>query len=1378
MTIASRWLDLVVGLDLHLEVVPGAPSPVPFPHPFVGMVWDPAALVLDELLATGLALTGAPPPPGPVLVGGLRATTTGDEAKMPLGHVLIPPGLSWAPVPKLPLPGGGGGSSKPALPELPAPPAGDAVLLLGSQTVQWQGGRAVRAGDPALSCSDPVRLPTSVVLPSGSANVLVGGPPAVDFGALAGMVGVGAVRSRWASALAHAGVERFVPKRLTRARDFLHDAACFFTGHPVNVVNGSVVTTWTDLELPGPIRLTLSRRYRSSFCDRDSMLGHGWSCSLDQRVWLEEGRVVWLTEDGRELEFDTWHLPDRAMRRGDVIFDPVSRTTLRALGQFRWELRAADGLVREFGPVAGEPPQNRDRGTARLLAIRNRAGDAIELRYDEAARIAQVRDSGGRTIALEHDRDGRLATLWVPAPDGQGMRQHAAYRYCPAGDLVEVCDATGKAVRFSYDQHTLVEEVDRNGLRFHFEYDGFGPFARCVRTWGEGGLYDHAITYDVPGRRTIVEDSLGHATVYEHGAYGVVAKIIDARGGVTQYEHDDLLRRTAVTDPLGHTTRTTYDARGNPVMIVAADGAITKIGYDAHDAPVWLQTPRGGQWRWTYDDAGRPLSESDPRGACTRFHHEARHGFAVEDPAGARTLVQHDAAGNLVALTHPDGTTERWQHDALGRVVAELDAKANVRRIAYDAVGRPIRVDEPDGNVRVLERDGEGNVVLARDRLREIRLTYQGLGKPTSRTIGGTTVRFEYDTEERLVAFVDEKGHAYRFERDPVGDVLAEVCFAEARRIYQRDVGGRVTKVLRPGIGVHTTYEHDAAGRVTTIAHSDGLTETLAYDEDGNLAEASNADATVRFERDLLGRVLEEHQGEQWVASHLDHRGLRIGMASSLGVEQTITRNGSGDVVGLVAKHGAQKWQAAIVRDALGLEVDRQLPGGMRSYWWRDAVGRPTQHFVGKEGQLVRGRRYAWEVDDRITAIVEEGAGELRFTHDARGYLVATTQPSGHVDVRAADEVGNLFRTTARDDRDFGPTGELRKERTPQGVRTYRYDAEGNLVRKEEPDGSAWTYAWDGAGRLREVVTAAGETVTFAYDPLGRRVKKTARGETTAWIWDGDVLLHELRTEANAGDGADAAASASAPAGAAADAEAGAPGSAAREVITWIFDPDRFAPAARLGAEGALSVVTDHLGTPLCLLDEHGAARWQGSLDAWGQASVTGDATLCPWRFPGQYEDAETGLYYNRFRYYDPAAGGYVAMDPLGLAGGSALRAYVEDPLTWSDARGLSKRADYGGSPEPVITLRDPFEIHFSHPVRRSSKLSNPAHGTVADLATALRADPSLAARIPDGGKLYSANNRRLLAFREAQAKIPTTPATRVEATKILRRTRKPGQLG
>jgi RHS repeat-associated protein len=63
----------------------------------------------------------------------------------------------------------------------------------------------------------------------------------------------------------------------------------------------------------------------------------------------------------------------------------------------------------------------------------------------------------------------------------------------------------------------------------------------------------------------------------------------------------------------------------------------------------------------------------------------------------------------------------------------------------------------------------------------------------------------------------------------------------------------------------------------------------------------------------------------------------------------------------------------------------------------------------------------------------------------------------------------------------------------------------------------------------------------------------------------------------------------------------------------------------------------------------------------------------CPFRFCGMYEDAETGLCYNRHRYYDPSMGCYLSQDPIRLNGGAALYAYVHDPNSWVDVLGLAK---------------------------------------------------------------------------------------------------------
>ncbi|RPD43595.1 hypothetical protein DNI29_23415 [Hymenobacter sediminis] len=128
------------------------------------------------------------------------------------------------------------------------------------------------------------------------------------------------------------------------------------------------------------------------------------------------------------------------------------------------------------------------------------------------------------------------------------------------------------------------------------------------------------------------------------------------------------------------------------------------------------------------------------------------------------------------------------------------------------------------------------------------------------------------------------------------------------------------------------------------------------------------------------------------------------------------------------------------------------------------------------------------------------------------------------------------------------------------------------------------------------------------------------------------------------------------------------------DLTTWLFEDTTFAPMAKLKASGAQSVVCDHLGTPLALYDDQGLVTWEAELDSYGAVRRgRGAAQDCPFRYQGQYEDVETGLYYNRFRYYDPEVGLYISQDPIGLAGGGALHGYVADPLTQLDVFGLSE---------------------------------------------------------------------------------------------------------
>jgi RHS repeat-associated protein len=219
-----------------------------------------------------------------------------------------------------------------------------------------------------------------------------------------------------------------------------------------------------------------------------------------------------------------------------------------------------------------------------------------------------------------------------------------------------------------------------------------------------------------------------------------------------------------------------------------------------------------------------------------------------------------------------------------------------------------------------------------------------------------------------------------------------------------------------------------------------------------------------------------------------------------------------------------------------------------------------------------------------------------------------------------------------------------------------------------------------------------GDVVRFAYDAFGRRIWKSFRGRITRWLWQQNVPLHEWTEK-------DPAASMETGTVQAAEDETRAARTAALLVarpaqgppegeailgtpetpITWLFVPGTFTPLGKLVGDHQFGIVTDHLGTPLRMYDSAGAEVWAADVGIYGELrNVRGDRSACPFRWPGQYEDVETGLYYNRFRYYSPESGQYTSQDPLRLAASAAPYAYVHDPLVYRDPFGLFHENDPG----------------------------------------------------------------------------------------------------
>lgn len=328
-----------------------------------------------------------------------------------------------------------------------------------------------------------------------------------------------------------------------------------------------------------------------------------------------------------------------------------------------------------------------------------------------------------------------------------------------------------------------------------------------------------------------------------------------------------------------------------------------------------------------------------------------------------------------------------------------------------------------------------------------------------------------------------------------------------------------------------------------------------------------------------------------------------------------------------------------------------------------------------------------WRLNNRLLKLIDSFNRETVFQHDALGNLLSARYSDNTFELRMPDAVGNLFKTTQQKDREYGPAGQLLATHSAKGTTRYEYDAEGNLIRKTDPGDRIWRYEWNGAGMMAKVIRPDGKEVTFEYDAFGRRIKKTFNNKITRWVWDGHNPLHEwieyqnhstenqsfAQLQTNADDIAISQRRAQLqslePQGPPARFNQGTK----EQPITWLFEPDSFAPMAKLIGDEHYSIVNDHLGTPSVIFDKTGEHVWSADITVWGELrNLRGEKDFCPFRFPGQYEDSETGLYYNRFRYFDPEAGQYVNQDPIALAGGTNFYGYVKNSTTISDPLGLS----------------------------------------------------------------------------------------------------------
>ena len=106
-------------------------------------------------------------------------------------------------------------------------------------------------------------------------------------------------------------------------------------------------------------------------------------------------------------------------------------------------------------------------------------------------------------------------------------------------------------------------------------------------------------------------------------------------------------------------------------------------------------------------------------------------------------------------------------------------------------------------------------------------------------------------------------------------------------------------------------------------------------------------------------------------------------------------------------------------------------------------------------------------------------------------------------------------------------------------------------------------------------------------------------------------------------------------------------------------------------------------GAPQDVVDGAGGLLLSMRRGAFGRVPTNGNsAASTDVRFWGQRADEETGLHYNRYRYYDPDTGRFTSPDPIGLDGGPNLYGYAPNPIGWADPMGWSHVMNHHGPSE------------------------------------------------------------------------------------------------
>ncbi|WP_175916699.1 MULTISPECIES: RHS repeat-associated core domain-containing protein [unclassified Burkholderia] len=1094
-------------------------------------------------------------------------------------------------------------------------------------------------------------------------------------------------------------------------------------GGAIGLALGDESFTHTDFVLPGIVPIEWIRTYRSNFGAHDEQgpFGPRWTSPYHAAFEAQGDAFVYHDASGRSLVYP-------ALRPGQPHRDPVESCTITRESGDRLRVVRGETLIETYERY----------GTRFVLArIEDRSGNVVALTW--ANGLLATIDAGETTATVTHDATGRITRVALIDDAGAVIRTLARYRYDEAGDLVEAADENDASWSYTYSHHLVTRYTDRAGRGTNLEWDGTHLDAKAVREWADDGTFDTRLTWHDRLRLTFVTDALGHTTQQYYDIDGYVYRIVYPDQTEEWFFRDVARHVTRHVFPDGTEESFTWDDAGHLTSHTQQDGRTAYYVYDRGGDMIGLQDSEGHRWQRYYDSKGRVTEATDPLGRVTKYEYgRAGLPIAITDPKGGTRRIAWRDDGQIDSYTDCSGKTSTWKYDERGRIIQQQSPAGEATRYGYEA-GQLAWVRHPDGSRETFERDAEGRLLTHTDALnRQTRYSYTQAGLPARRIhANGDAVEYGWDRQGRITLLRNENGREYRFGYDSVGRVVSETDFDERVTQYFRHSGSGVVTNRLYG-DVMEAFEYDPMGR---LAQRQGWPaqftdrgqvflkpqgevkierESFQYDGLGRLLQAKNGQSTVRrfydpvgnLERETLSLAVERESYEFVWRHEYDAVDARIATMRPDGRRLDWLAYGSGHVHGLVLDGRSV---ANVERDDAHRETLRELGNGLKQATQYDEAGRLARQTLQGAGGKVAERRYQYDAASQLTQIADMRRGEIQYAYDPIGRLTRAQSSLG-VETFAFDPASNIVDATERDVHGIGalggrPAAPLLDNLLKEYAGThYTYDKQGNLTARKR-NGERTTFGWSSLGRL---VTAENRHMEarYVYDALGRRIAKLTEPQVphlmnagsgwrdaerrrlkqehgyglTLYGWDGDTLAYETSWDK-------------------------------RETTHFVYEPGSFTPLLRVTGPAVLGdgeneapeltslayYHCDQIGTPQELTDEAGELAWSARYQAWGEAQeVISEAArkagiANPLRFAGQYFDRETGLHYNRHRYYDPGSGRFVSKDPIGLAGGLNAFQYAPNPIEWIDPLGLSK---YIPAPSSLPGFPDAVRVKPKTPVQ------------------------------------------------------------------------------